>query len=145
MYGWLPVNVKSTTTLNADNIGNMTTCVQSLTPYNLILDKSYKNRPMSEIILNSLETKAYNKNHKKDYYFLVLNKKNPEEIIVNSIKGLTEITPNNNNLPFQIKWCINKQFNYTPIKILCKKILTIWKKPPPSWSEKFLNNIRKIK
>ena len=118
LYGWLPVNVKSTTTLNADNIGNMTTCVQSLTPYNLILDKSYKNSPMSEIILNSLETKAYNKNHKKDYYFLVLNKKNPEEIIVNSIKGLTEITPNNNNLPFQIKWYINKQFNYTPIKIL---------------------------
>ena len=51
LYGWLPVNVKSTTTLNADNIGNMTTCVQSLTPYNLILDKSYKNSPMSEIIL----------------------------------------------------------------------------------------------
>ena len=42
----------------------------------------------------------YNKNNKKDYYFIVMNKTDASDIIVNSVKGLSVLTPNINNLPF---------------------------------------------
>ena len=63
-------------------------------------DKSYENGEMSEILFHKLKSKEYNTNNKKDYYFVVLNKTVPNDIIVNSLKGLTILTPNINNLPF---------------------------------------------
>ncbi len=59
---------------------------------------------MSNILYNKLKNKEYNKNNKKDYYFIILNKTNTDDIIINSIKGLTILTPNINNLPFQVCW-----------------------------------------
>lgn len=56
-------------------------------------------------------------NNKKDYYFIVLNKTNSNYIIINNIKGLSKLTPNINNLPFQICWDKNRIFNYENIKI----------------------------
>ena len=50
--------------------------------------KSYYNGPMSKILISKLNNKEYNRNYKKDYYFIVINKNNTNEIIVNSIKGL---------------------------------------------------------
>ena len=45
-YGWLPVNIKTSTTKTSDNTGNMAMCVYSYTDENLDLDinKKYKNR-----------------------------------------------------------------------------------------------------
>jgi hypothetical protein len=40
----------------------------------------------------------------------VLNKTDASNIIVNSVKGLTILTPNINNLPFQVCWDKNRIF-----------------------------------
>jgi hypothetical protein len=115
IYGWIPINIKTTTTVTADNTGNLAMCVYSYTDEILNFDKSYNNKQMSEILFTKLKEKKYNRIPKKDYYFLVLNKKNTSDIIVNSIKGLSNLTPNINNLPFQIYWKKNKNFTYCDI------------------------------
>jgi hypothetical protein len=117
MYGWIPVNIKTTTTITSDNTGNLAMCVYAYTDEILDIhrDKSYENGKMSDILFNKLKNKKYNINNKKDYYFIVLNKTDPRDIIVNSVKGLTILTPNINNLPFQVNWSKNRLF--TPLKI----------------------------
>lgn len=141
-YGWLPVNIKSTTTSTSDNVGNLALCVHSYTNYNLDLNSTYDNGLMANILFDKLKKKEYNYKHKKDYYFLVLNKNNNQEIIINSVKGLTTITPNLNNLPFQVRWNKNKFFIYKNINNCIYQFLDSIKKPRPSWKETFLNNIR---
>ena len=49
------------------------------------------------------------KRNNLDYYFLVINKNNKNEIIVNRLKGLSKLQPNGNNLPFQCRWEDNKE------------------------------------
>ena len=44
----------------------------------------------------------------RDYYILSLNKTN-NEVHLTSLKSLTKLTANGNNLPFQIKWKDNTQ------------------------------------
>jgi hypothetical protein len=63
-----------------------------------------KMEKINNILYNKLKNKEYNKNNKKDYYFIILNKTNTDDIIINSIKGLIILTPNINNLPFQVCW-----------------------------------------
>lgn len=146
MYGWIPINIKTTTTLTNDNTGNFAMCVHAYT--NIILDihsdKSYDNGKMSNIILNELKEKRYNKINKKDYYFIVLNKKDANDIIVNSVKGLTILTPNINNLPFQINWNKNRIFRYEKIDKKIQLFIDCLKKPKPCWKEVFLTNIRNL-
>tara|TARA_B100000575_G_C23117110_1_gene645911 strand:+ start:265 stop:963 length:699 start_codon:yes stop_codon:yes gene_type:complete len=144
-YGWLPVNIKSTTTLTSDNTGNLAMCVYSYTDEVLDLYKTYQNSRMSEILIEKLKKKKYNYNNKKDYYFVVINKDNSKDIIINSIKGLIELTPNINNLPFQVCWNKNRQFKYKNITKSIKILLNALQKPKPSWKESFLNNVRNIK
>lgn len=49
---------------------------------------------------------AQNKN--RDYYFLVVNKKNPEDVFWNSLRQLETLVPNGNNPPFQCIWKKNR-------------------------------------
>lgn len=42
----------------------------------------------------------------RDYHIIVLDK-NTKKVYLNSLKSLTKLTPNGNNLPFQIKWVDN--------------------------------------
>lgn len=44
----------------------------------------------------------------RDYYIFSLNKVS-NEVHLSSLKTLTKITPNGNNLPFQIKWADNTE------------------------------------
>lgn len=143
-YGWLPINIKTTTMNTSDNTSNLAMLVYSLTNYNLELKKYHKNGIISKILIDQFKKKNYNKKFKKDYYFLVINKLNSKEIIINSINGLTELTANINNLPFQIKWKNNKNFRYKKIEESWKDIINIIKNPKPSWKENFLNEIRNI-
>jgi len=146
MYDWIPINIKTTTTTTSDNTGNLAMCVYSYT--NKILDihrdKSYENGKMSDILFDKLKNKKYNTNNKKDYYFIVLNKTDSSDIIINSIKGLTILTPNINNLPFQINWSKNKNFKYKNINKNVKMFIDCLQKPKPSWKEIFMTNIRTI-
>ena len=144
LYGWLPVNIKTTTTTTSDNIGNLAMCVYSYTDQKLDINKLYNNGEMSKILVNKIKNKEYNKIYKKDYYFIVLNKTNQCEIIINSIKGLSQLTPNINNLPFQVKWNNNKEYKYDIITNKIKLFIDCLKKPKPSWHETFMLNIRTI-
>lgn len=144
LYGWLPINIKTTTTSTSDNTGNLAMCVYSYTDEKLDLTKSYNNGEMSELLFRKLKNKEYNKIHKKDYYFIVLNKTNQSEVIINSVKGLTHLTPNINNLPFQVKWNNNKEYKYDIINNKIKMFINCLKKPVPSWKETFMSNIRTI-
>jgi len=143
-YGWIPVNIKSTTTTTSDNTGNLAMCVYAYTDELLNLNEKAHNGHMSKILIEKLKKKEYNSNPKKDYYFIVLNKIKTGDIIVNSVKGLSKLTPNINNLPFQIRWDKNRNFVYGRINKKVELLLNALKKPPPSWSETFMTEIRKI-
>jgi len=146
IYGWIPINIKTTTTITSDNTGNLAMCVYAYT--NEILDihknKSYENGKMSDILYNKLKNKEYNTNNKKDYYFLILNKKCVSDIIINSVKGLIILTPNINNLPFQVNWSKNRIFKYKHINKNIKMFIDCLQKPKPSWKEIFMSKIRTL-
>lgn len=146
MYGWLPVNIKTTTTMTCDNTGNLAMCVYSYTNelLDIYRDKSYENGKMSDILFHKLKHKKYNTINKKDYYFIVLNKTDPSDIIINSVKGLTNLTPNVNNLPFQVCWSKNKDFKYQNINRIIKLFIECLQKPKPSWREVFMTNVRTL-
>lgn len=145
MYGWIPVNIKTTTTLTSDNTGNLAMCVHAYT--DVVLDihrgKSYENGKMAEVLFDKLKNKKYNTSHKKDYYFIVLNK-TTGDVIVNSVKGLTALTPNINNLPFQVCWSKNRSFKYGNIQEKIKLFIDCLQKPKPSWKETFMSNMRTL-
>ena len=148
IYGWIPIDIKITTTKKSDNTsGNMAMCVYAYT--NVILDididKSYDSGKMSDIFFNKLKNKNYNTINKKDYYFLVLNKNDASDIIVNSVKGLTILTPNINNLPFQVCWNKNRKFKYENINKKIKLFIDCLQKlKKPIWKETFMSNIRTL-
>ena len=143
-YGWLPINIKSTTTLTSDNTGNLAMCVYAYTDLDLNLKKSYQNGQMSKILIDKLRRLDLNILDKKDYYFVVINKEITNDIIVNSVKGLTELTPNINNLPFQVCWNKNRQFVYKNINDSINLFIQALKKPKPSWKETFMSEVREL-
>ena len=146
MYGWIPINIKTTTTITSDNTGNLAMCVYAYTDeiLDIHMDKSYENGKMSDILFNKLKNKKYNTNNKKDYYFVVLNKTDATDIIINSVKGLTILTPNINNLPFQVCWDKNRTFNYDNINKKIKLFINCLQKPKLSWKETFMTNIQTL-
>lgn len=77
-FGWIPVNIKTSKCSTSDNTGNLAMCVYSYTneKLELNLDKTYNNGEMSKILIKKLKKKEYNKQNKKDYYFIVINKNN---------------------------------------------------------------------
>ena len=143
-YGWIPVNIKTTTTRSPDNTGNLAMCVYSYTDEELDLSKKYSNGPMSKLLIEKIKENKLNYILKKDYYFLVVNKNNTKEIIINGCKGLSQLNPNSNNLPFQVDWSKNKEYNFISIKLSLNKLIVCFQKPNPSWSEIFLQDIRNI-
>jgi hypothetical protein len=144
-YGVLPINIKSTTTISCDNIGNLSILLYSLTEHKMRLKKkSYNNGDVSRHLLTYLKNKNFTKNYKRDYYFIVINKNNPKDIIINSIKGLNTLTSNNNNLPFQVNWSKNRDFKYKNINNIVDLIIKTIQKPKPSWQETFLKEIREL-
>lgn len=148
-YGLLPINLKSSKCKTADNIGNMSSLVHSLTNINLIDDylKFRPNGKMSKIYLKYTKDlkNMENKLLKKDYYFIIYNKLN-DEVYANSIRGLSNITSNINNLPFQVKWKgDNTSFKYNSIDNITKKINKAIIQTKLTWTEEFLQEMRKIK
>ena len=144
IYGWIPINIKTTTTQSCDNTGNLAMCVYTYTDEDLNIDKFYGNGIMSKLLFDKLKEKKYNKRNKKDYYFLVLNKTNCNDVIINSLKGLSILTPNSNNLPFQINWSKNREFKYENINKKIELFINCLQKPKPSWKEQFMKNIRTL-
>ena len=74
----------------------------------------------------------------------MLNKTDTRDIIVNSVKGLTLLTPNINNLPFQVCWNKNRTFIYENINKKIKQFISCLQQPKPCWKETFMSNIRSL-
>ena len=99
-YGWIPVNIKTSNLHTSDNVGNFAICVRVYTDTDIGL------------FCEKLNKKEYNTDN-SDYYFLVVNKRDTSDIIINSLRGISILTPNVNNLPFQIRW-LKKKVQKTP-------------------------------
>jgi hypothetical protein len=97
-----PVNIKITETTSADNLNCKLGIYYALTG-------KIPDFPNEVDWLDYFERLKANINeNSKDYYFLVINKSDITDIFVNSLKALTKLQPNGNNLPFQCEWNINK-------------------------------------
>ncbi len=98
-----PVNIKITDTTHADNLNCKLGIYYSLTG-------KFPDFPNEISWLDYFQKLKDNlKETKKDYYFLVINKNDNKDIFVNSLRSLSILQPNGNNLPFQCRWEVNKK------------------------------------
>ncbi len=150
LVGYIPVNVKITTMTTADNIGNLATCLYSYTNHPMDLFNTRYNNGMASLILtDKLYKREYNRNAKRDYYFLVLKKtvdteSNHSRVIVNSVKGLKIIKPNINNLPFQVNWNQNQEFKYECIENKVNMFINCIAQSTPSWRDVFIKKVQNL-
>ncbi|GAA7463647.1 hypothetical protein MM0360_13230 [Helicobacter pylori] len=97
-----PVNIKITTTKTADNLN----CKLGIYYALCGLLPTFNNEIAWEKYFQKLH-KDLGKNTDRDYYFLIINKNDPKDIFINSLKSIQTIQPN--NLPFQCKWDNNRE------------------------------------
>ncbi|MFP6042998.1 restriction endonuclease [Helicobacter pylori] len=95
-----PVNI--TTTKTADNLN----CKLGIYYALCGLLPEFNNKIAWEKYFQKLH-KDLSKNTNRDYYFLIINKNDPKDIFINSLKGIQTLQPN--NLPFQCKWDNNRE------------------------------------
>ncbi|WQW48881.1 restriction endonuclease [Helicobacter pylori] len=97
-----PVNIKTTTTKTADNLNG------KLGIYDALCDllPEFNNEIAWEKYFQKLH-KDLGINTDRDYYFLIINKNDPKDVFINSLKGIQTLQPN--NLPFQCKWDNNRE------------------------------------
>ena len=96
----IPINIKITTTETADNASSKNGLYYALT------GKIYVGNTSWHSFLKSLKENMAETDN--DYYFLIINKKDSNDVFYNSLKRLNKVQPNGNNLPFQIKWNENR-------------------------------------
>ncbi len=96
-----PVNIK-TTTKTADNLN----CKLGIYYALCGLVPEFNNEIAWEKYFQKLH-KDLGTNTNRDYYFLIINKNDPKDIFINSLKGIQTLQPN--NLPFQCKWDNNRE------------------------------------
>lgn len=108
-----PVNIKTTTTKTADNLN----CKLGIYYALCGLVPEFNNEIAWEKYFQKLH-KDLGKNTDRDYYFLIINKNDPKDIFINSLKGIQTLQPNGNNLPFQCKWVTTeKSFKETLMEV----------------------------
>ncbi len=95
-----PVNI--TTTKTADNLN----CKLGIYYALCGLLPTFNNEIAWEKYFQKLH-KDLGKNTDRDYYFLIINKNDPKDIFINSLKSVQTLQPN--NLPFQCKWDNNRE------------------------------------
>ncbi len=95
-----PVNI--TTTKTADNLN----CKLGIYYALCGLVPEFNNEIAWEKYFQKLH-KDLGKNTDRDYYFLIINKNDPKDVFINSLKGIQTLQPN--NLPFQCKWDNNRE------------------------------------
>ncbi len=126
-----PVNIKITTTRTADNASSKKGVYYALT------GKIYNGNGGWDNYLKELSKNI--KDTDNDYYFLVINKENGNDVFFNSLKGLKIITPNGNNLPFQIQWNKNKEYTEQDFEDIKNKILNTLGKGLKSRANAFIS------
>lgn len=107
-----PVNIKITK-LSTDNLNCKLGIYYALTSRIPHFDNEISWAKFFQAIKENLRENT------KDYYFLVINKNDTNDIFTTSLKSLNILTPNGNNLPFQANWAKNKLLqhrNFTEAK-----------------------------
>lgn len=99
----IPVNIKVTSTSTADNVQCKLGMYYALTG---IWPKFANEMPWGEYF--SLLRRGLGTRTDRDYYFLVVSKKNPRDIFCTSLKQIDTLVANGNNLPFQCNWGNNR-------------------------------------
>ena len=100
----IPINIK-VSKLGTDNISGKEGIFYALTGKN----PDNFNTSSWETFMNNIEKNLdIHLDASKDYYFLVFNKKVENDCYWTSLKCLTELTQNPNNLPFQSNWTLNR-------------------------------------
>jgi hypothetical protein len=105
-YQNIPINIKITD-LSKKNQADNLNCKLGIY-HSFTNDKEMKLH--NEISWNLLIKKLFDnfEETENDYYFLIINKKNPEDCFFNSLKKIQTLIPNGNNLPFQCQWEKNR-------------------------------------
>lgn len=98
-----PVNIKVSTTKTRDNLNCKLGIYYALTGKEPDFDNEIKWADFFIALKDNIQENS------KDYYFLIVNKNNPNDIFATSLKRLKDIKPEGNNLPFQAKWDENRE------------------------------------
>lgn len=101
--GLIPVNIKITSTATADNVQCKLGMYYALTGK---WPEFANEKPWGEYF--SILRKDLSTNKTKDYYFLIVSKKNPKDVFSTSLKQINTLVANGNNLPFQCNWGNNR-------------------------------------
>jgi len=99
----IPVNIKVTSTTTADNLQCKLGIYFALTGQWPDFPNEIPWNQFFNLLKCNLST-----NKEKDYYFLIINKRDPSDIFCNSLKKIDTLVPNGNNLPFQCNWGNNR-------------------------------------
>ena len=103
IFGY-PVNIKTSKFKTADNFSAKGAVLYSVT--NITEEEITKINSFPDFEGELRKSKGEDNN--RDYYCLVLNKVT-NEVLMQGLKTLTKLTPNGNNLLFQINWSKNKE------------------------------------
>lgn len=94
-----PINIKVTNTTTADNLNCKLGIYYALTG----LKPSFGNEINWLSFFKRLNM-SFGKHQDKDYYFLIVNKKDLSDVFCSTLRSIQNLTPNGNNLPFQSRW-----------------------------------------
>lgn len=100
----MPVNIKVTDTTHADNLNCKLGIYFALTGRIPAFPNEINWLSFFEKQKEGMTRQVVS----QDYYFLIISKKDKNDVFVNSLKGLQELQANGNNLPFQCKWDLNR-------------------------------------
>lgn len=98
-----PINIKVTDTTHSDNLNCKLGIYYALTGKKPSFTNEISWLPYFEKLHDN-----FGASRDKDYYFLVVNKRDVSDVFCTTLRGLQAITPNGNNLPFQCMWSRNR-------------------------------------
>lgn len=105
---FVPVNIKVTTMDGAaDNLSCKLGMYYALTGIRPDFSNSISWGGYTERLAAGLAATGGDRN--ADYYFLVVNKREPGDVFWTSLKRIKILSPNGNNLPFQADWSKNRE------------------------------------
>ena len=121
-----PFNWKSTNTNTADNCSDKLSIVYSfcgVDEKDLIKYQGWKKFWAKVAEFKDYTAEQFEEIY-RPYYFLIQNKITGK-VFINELSTLTKLTPNGNNLPFQIKWDDNSTVNKQDKRTAFIQLLTV--------------------
>jgi len=144
--GWIPIDIKSSAIRkhrNRDNGSGWASCMYALTDMSMDLEKDYKgHEPMTQFY-HKLEHREYNSSS-RDYYYLILNKMDFHDVIINSLRGMQSFSANSSNPPFQVCWNNNRDYVYRPIGESVRMFLEVIGKTTESPAQVFIRRVHEL-